>query len=107
MLTGDLFQQLVGGDIESGALDLRILGREGLGHLAAAGGDGVQRDLAALGDGLFIQFLIRLVCGIDVGGLFPLCQTALAGAVSGTAVVRPAAAAGNGEQHRSGQQKAQ
>ncbi|SCI72935.1 Uncharacterised protein [uncultured Blautia sp.] len=101
VLTGDLVQQVVGRDIKGRAGDFGVLVHEGLRHLGAAGGDGVQSDLAALGDGLLIELLIRLVRGGDVGGFLP------GGGAGILRLIIRAAAAGHSKQHNSSQQGAQ
>ena len=101
VLTGDLVQQVVGRDIKGRAGDFGVLVHEGLRHLGAAGGDGVQGDFAALGDGLLIELLIRLVRGGDVGGFLP------GGGAGILRLIIRAAAAGHSKQHDSSQQGAQ
>ena len=73
VLTGYLFEQLVGGNIERFHLDARILLHEGIGDLGHTGGDGVNGYLA-LFLGLFVQLCIGFVGVEDAGGLFPLAQ---------------------------------
>ena len=107
MLAGDLFQQLVGGDVECHALQLGILGHEGLGYLAAAGGDGVQRHGAAFLDGLLIQLFIGLVGGKDVGFLLPLGQLGLAFALRLGRLLFLTSAGRQAEEHGHGQESGQ
>ena len=83
ILAGDLFQQLIGGDIKGHALQAGILGHEGVGDLAAAGGDGVQRHSGALLQGLLVQLLIGLVGVVDTGTLLPIRQLGFRGSFGG------------------------
>ena len=73
VLTGDLLEQLVGGDVERLNLDAGVLLREGLGYLGDTGRDRVNRYLA-----LFLCLLVQLFVGLvgveDAGGLLPVGQ---------------------------------
>ena len=83
ILTGDLLQQLVGGNIKGHALQAGILCHESIGNLGAAGGDGVQGHGSAFLQGLLIQFLVGLVGVVDAGLLLPLGQIGRSGSLSG------------------------
>ena len=73
VLTGDLLEQLVGGDVERLNLDAGVLLSEGLGYLGDTGRDRVNRYLA-----LFLCLLVQLFVGLvgveDAGGLLPVGQ---------------------------------
>ena len=73
ILTGNLFQQLVGGNIERLYFNAGILLHEGIGDLGDTGGNRIDGYLA-LFLRLLVQFLIGLIRVEDTGGLFPLAQ---------------------------------
>ena len=73
ILKGDLFQQLVGGNIERLYFNAGILLHEGIGDLGDTGGNRIDGYLA-LFLRLLVQFLIGLIRVEDTGGLFPLAQ---------------------------------
>ena len=73
VLTGDLLEQLVGGDVERLNLDVGVLLSEGLGYLGDTGRDRVNRYLALLLC-LLVQLFVGLVGVEDAGGLLPVGQ---------------------------------
>ena len=108
VLTGDLLQQLVGGDVEGNAVNAGILFLESGLHLGASGGDGVQGHGAALIKGLLIQLLIGFLGVVDLRSFFPGGQlgfrrgSAGVGGVAGR--VGFLSAADQAQHHRASQQ---
>ena len=111
VLTGDLLQQLVGGDVEGNAVNVGILFLKSSLHLGTSGGDGVQGHGAALFNGLLIQLLVGFLGVVDLRSFFPGGQlgfrrgSAGVGGVGGVAGrVGFLSAADQAQHHRASQQ---